>query len=721
MKFLWTMLLSTLACSSCKVEEPKQVDSSVTTIVVSMPGEYDSKVALGEESRGKVSQVWNAGDRIAVVSGKGSASEKLSVFELVGKGGISSGEFRFVSGDADFRGSVDVIYPVAAYSENFAIPNLQDYVPGTYDSSAACLTWHGDKGIPDKGITLANKMSLVCLQYSGTSDQQVSSVRVKVYSSDDTFVEYRVTPYDGVELSEKPECFYLCLPEILEPSRVVFETVLKDHGIMSIASESRTFVPGRMYRFSPLEFVAGKSEREKLAAEVYTPSKNSNSYYPIYVRRSSKVPVNSWVQEKARIVGNMIGFESDESWYARTTNKYGSRTDMPRQTATGRFYVKKVDGRFYLVDPEGYLHHHRGVASFRQGESSRNINAFNRKYGSMSEWINQSQNELSKLGFHGTGAFCTNTYDDIQQHNTIHPDKPLTLSPSFSMLSNFRQKYSLSYLNGNSNTAICLVLDERWPAFCKQYLTTELAPYLDDPNTIGFFSDNEIDFTSASVKLLSRVLESGKTNHPAYILAKEVVGGSDVVTAELNDKYAGQLAELYYKNIKQALLELSEGRPRLLYLGSRLHGSPKKMQGVVSAAGRWCDVISVNYYSSWNVDLTTMLSDWEKWAPDTPFMVTEFYTKAVDNDLDNVSGAGYAVPSQIDRAYAYQHFTLGLLESKQCVGWDWFRYQDDDSDDSSDNCSNKGLFDNNYEAYPWLAQFARELNFNAYRLIDYFD
>ena len=93
----------------------------------------------------------------------------------------------------------------------------------------------------------------------------------------------------------------------------------------------------------------------------------------------------------------------------------------------------------------------------------------------------------------------------------------------------------------------------------------------------------------------------------------------------------------------------------------------------------------------------------------------------MDNDLDNVSGAGYVVPTQIDRAYAYQHFTLGLLESRNCVGWHWFRYQDDDSDDLSDNCSNKGIFDNYYEPYPWLAQYMRQLNTNVYNLIDYFD
>ena len=187
---------------------------------------------------------------------------------------------------------------------------------------------------------------------------------------------------------------------------------------------------------------------------------------------------------------------------------------------------------------------------------------------------------------------------------------------------------------------------------------------------------------------------------------------------ELNDEFAGMLAERYYKGVKEALMKIDD---KMLYLGSRLHGTPKYMENVVRAAGEWCDVISINYYSRWDVELTGAVKDWETWAPDAPFIVTEFYTKAMDTDLNNKSGAGFAVPTQKERAYAYQHFTLGLLEAKNCVGWHWFKYQDDDGEDNSGEPANKGLFDNNYDIYPWLAKYARDLNYNAYRLMDYFD
>lgn len=95
--------------------------------------------------------------------------------------------------------------------------------------------------------------------------------------------------------------------------------------------------------------------------------------------------------------------------------------------------------------------------------------------------------------------------------------------------------------------------------------------------------------------------------------------------------------------------------------------------------------------------------------------------KGQDSDLNNLSGAGFTVPTQNDRAYAYQHFTLGLLEAKNCVGWHWFKYQDDDGTDNSGKPANKGVYDNHYEMYPYLGKFMQEVNYNVYNLIEYFD
>jgi hypothetical protein len=119
-----------------------------------------------------------------------------------------------------------------------------------------------------------------------------------------------------------------------------------------------------------------------------------------------------------------------------------------------------------------------------------------------------------------------------------------------------------------------------------------------------------------------------------------------------------------------------------------------------------------------------MMKKWDEWTG-KPFIITEFYTKGMDSGLPNTTGAGWTVRTQKDRGYAYQHFCLALLEAKNCVGWHWFKYQDNDPTakgvDPSNIDSNKGIVDNDYNYYTDLVDLMKELNVNAYRLIDFFD
>lgn len=461
------------------------------------------------------------------------------------------------------------------------------------------------------------------------------------------------------------------------------------------------------------------------ASIVYAPSLHANMYRPINVKYSSAFPpISSWTTGKTRIVAYMDGYTpaiKKLKDYKESVNKYGSSMTLPRQAATGRFYTKKIDGRWWLVDPEGYLHIERGTTSVRKGTSNRNKAAWNSRFGTDEKWLSVTQRELSEIGLHGTGAFCTDAYSLIQAHNASNPSSPMTLSPSFSFLSQFKNAKSYVYPAGNEDNAIGLVFYNGWAEWCDSYLASSaFASYLRDPNVLGFFSDNEINFASSSSRLLDRFLSIKDDSEPACAAAKAFMAskGTSTVTNKLNEEFVGIVAEKYYKAVKEASMKVDD---QMLYLGTRLHGYPKYMESIMKAAGKYCDVISINYYNCWSPELTTGISDWSNWA-DAPFLVSEFYTKGInDSDLNNLSGAGYSVPTQNERAYAYQHFTLGLLEAKNCVGWHWFKYQDDDGTDNSSKPSNKGLCDNYYELFPYLSFFVREVNFNTYHLIEYFD
>jgi len=158
-----------------------------------------------------------------------------------------------------------------------------------------------------------------------------------------------------------------------------------------------------------------------------------------------------------------------------------------------------------------------------------------------------------------------------------------------------------------------------------------------------------------------------------------------------------------------------------LCLGPSLYGSAIRKPEVLRAAGRYLDIIAINYYSAWIPDQELMTM----WARESerPFIITEWYAKGMDSGLPNNSGAGWTVKTQQDRGYFYQNFTLGLLESKSCVGWHWFKYRDNNpldlSTDPSNRDSNKGIVNWQFEPYFPLLRAMRKININVYHLIEF--
>lgn len=480
--------------------------------------------------------------------------------------------------------------------------------------------------------------------------------------------------------------------------------------------------------------VEGERLPTPMAEQPYKWSNHPEKLYkPFYTDYTGSFNVSSpsFQQGLTRIVPYLVGYEADSSLvrYRQVTNKYGSRTDKGAHEATGRFYTKKIGDRWFFIDPQGYIHHHHGVTSVRKGSSPRNESAWASKYGNNEKWISSIQQEMSDIGIQGSGAFCNDTYSLIQNHNQVNPDKPLILCPSFAFLTAFRREVGTSPGGVTANNP-GLAFYPDWKDFCKRYLQEVLATYKDDPNTIGFFSDNEVGFTDNNddIYLAKRFLEIPDPENPARKavekwMADEGIASADKIYFADNARFAGRIAEAYYKGMREALDELGI---KTLYFGTRLHGNPKGVESIIKAAGKYCNVISINLYGYWDITNkkiegeNSRVADWHEWT-DTPFFISEFYTRALESDLKNTSGGGFLVRKFKDRAYVYQHITLGLIESPHCVGWTWFKYQDDDGSDNDNKPANKGLYDNSYNLYPWLSSYMKAVNVNAMELIEYFD
>jgi hypothetical protein len=65
------------------------------------------------------------------------------------------------------------------------------------------------------------------------------------------------------------------------------------------------------------------------------------------------------------------------------------------------------------------------------------------------------------------------------------------------------------------------------------------------------------------------------------------------------------------------------------------------------------------------------------------------------------------------------------MARKNNVGWHWFKYADNDPDDlttdPSNRNANKGIVNVRYELYEDLTNAMKEINHQAYRIIEFFD
>jgi hypothetical protein len=160
-----------------------------------------------------------------------------------------------------------------------------------------------------------------------------------------------------------------------------------------------------------------------------------------------------------------------------------------------------------------------------------------------------------------------------------------------------------------------------------------------------------------------------------------------------------------------------------MYLGCRFYGKSLRSRPIFESAGKYMDAISINYYNVWTPKAES-LENWEKWSG-KPILITEWYVKSQDSGMGNLSGAGWLVKTQKDRGLFYQNFTLALLESKNCIGWHWFKYQDNDPKDKeadpSNTDSNKGIVNSLFEPYQSLIDEMKKINDKTYSIIDFFD
>ena len=169
------------------------------------------------------------------------------------------------------------------------------------------------------------------------------------------------------------------------------------------------------------------------------------------------------------------------------TTRFGGRADR-KEKAIGFFYVKRIGERWWLVDPEGGLFIHAGVAAVKPATEYSSADAFQRLFGDKARWADVTQCALRNLGFNGIGGFS-----DI---NTLRvAPQPLAYSVTLSLLSSFGKKLQLTYQQPGHTGYIgeCPpVFHPDFPSYCEATCQERMAALRDDPWLVGYYSDNEL-------------------------------------------------------------------------------------------------------------------------------------------------------------------------------------------------------------------------------------
>ena len=426
-------------------------------------------------------------------------------------------------------------------------------------------------------------------------------------------------------------------------------------------------------------------------------------------------PGGRWTAREVRTLADVPG--AAEIPPDAGLSRYGGLTSR-KEKATGFFHTAKVEGRWWLVDPEGCLFLHRGVSSVGMIPTPEAKVALERKFGSEAGWAEQSTGLLRKHGFNGLGA-----WSDTDRLRAA--PQPLAYTRIWNFMSAYgKQRGGTFRKPGHTGyPGDCIfVFDPGFEEFCDKH-ARQLAKDKDDPWLLGHFSDNELPLPADALKKFLALPEADHGHQAALNWLRSRHGAKatarDIEPADL-PAFLEFMAGRYFRIVSGAIRRHD---PHHLYLGSRFHGSALRLPELYRAAGPHVDVISVNYYHAWTPD-PERLAMWSREAG-KPFMVTEWYAKGADSGMANSSGAGWLVKTQRDRGLFYENFTLGLLESKDCVGWHWFKYIDNDPADKkadpSNRDSNKGIFNNRYEPYTPLLDSMTRINERAYGIVERFD
>ncbi len=314
---------------------------------------------------------------------------------------------------------------------------------------------------------------------------------------------------------------------------------------------------------------------------------------------------------------------------------YGGWAKGPALKATGHFRTEKVDGKWWLVDPDGHLFWSHGITCVGMTVTSS---------------IKNREHFFAGLSEGAARAGWWSNMDDI-----IKKKYDGDWGKFFDLAHARLRNWGMNTMGMWSDEKVSVKQRRRTP-----YV---LAVHYGGPKKKGGFPDVENPgFRTALADALAGFARKGADKDPYCIGAfidNELHPWTD------DDK----IAETYFSTCQE---EMRKALPNLLYLGCRFdfHYFPAEGPKVpVRMAAKYCDVVSFNRYRYTADELRL-----PEGAEDKPIIIGEFHFGALDRSPLH-TGLG-SVSSQAQRGEAYRMYLRTALRNPAIVGAHWFQYAD---------------------------------------------
>jgi len=395
----------------------------------------------------------------------------------------------------------------------------------------------------------------------------------------------------------------------------------------------------------------------------------------------------------------------------RDRNKYGGWTKAKKLEATGHFRVEKVDGKWWLVDPEGCLFWSHGITGVAKAAATTKV-AGRKHYFSelpdkespLYQFANKQQGKIITFNF--TGANLYRKYG--QEWRSISKGLAHKRLRSWGMNTFGNWSDPETYLQGLTPYTVSVgfrwkpvggklkfpnVFDPDYKANLEKAFERHSMTWEDD-YCIGYFVDNELHgwgaigmhvLTSPAsdpakeelvkyltnkygrIKDLNTAWSSNYKSWKSLLNSKEKAKGKAAFADLL--EFEKIMVDLYYLTCRDVIKSKA---PNKLYMGSRLHNhyypeDLKHQKWIVPIAAKYCDIISFNRYRFVPNDLMP-----HDKSIDKPIIIGEFHFGAMDRGMLHTGLR--SVQNQEQRGRAYFEYIKGALENPYIVGAHWFQY-----------------------------------------------